>query len=133
MRLEPLIAKQYMMKGCEKSRQSLLDERMYYYPVSAVLTECLILSVVEQQDSYGYEISQTVKMVASIKESTLYPILRKLETGGYLTTYSEEFQGRKRKYYSITEAGREQLEYLRKEWREYRDTIDDIVEGRLRK
>nr|WP_294529023.1 PadR family transcriptional regulator [uncultured Blautia sp.] len=106
---------------------------MYYYPVSAVLTECLILSVVEQQDSYGYEISQTVKMVAAIKESTLYPILRKLETGGYLTTYSEEFQGRKRKYYSITEEGRRQLEYLRKEWREYRNTIDDIVEGRLRK
>ena len=105
---------------------------MYYYPVSAVLTECLILSVVEQQDSYGYEISQTVK-VASIKESTLYPILRRLETDGYLTTYSEEFQGRKRKYYSITEDGRKQLEYLRKEWREYRDTIDDIVEGRLRK
>ena len=44
---------------------------MYYYPVSAVLTECLILSVVEQQDSYGYEISQTVKIVADIKESTL--------------------------------------------------------------
>ena len=42
---------------------------MYYYPVSAVLTECLILSVVEQQDSYGYEISQTVKIVADIKVS----------------------------------------------------------------
>ncbi len=106
---------------------------MYYYPVSAVLTECLILSVVEQQDSYGYEISQTVKLVAAIKESTLYPILRKLETGGYLTTYSEEFQGRKRKYYSITEEGRRQLEYLRKEWREYRKTVDDIVEGRVKK
>lgn len=106
---------------------------MYYYPVSAVLTECLILSVVEQQDSYGYEISQTVKLVAATKESTLYPILRKLETGGYLTTYSEEFQGRKRKYYSITEEGRRQLEYLRKEWREYRNTVDDIVEGRVKK
>lgn len=106
---------------------------MYYYPVSAVLMECLILSVVEQQDSYGYEISQTVKLVAAIKESTLYPILRKLETGGYLTTYSEEFQGRKRKYYSITEEGRRQLEYLRKEWREYRNTVDDIVEGRVKK
>lgn len=106
---------------------------MYYYPVSAVLTECLILSVVEQRDSYGYEISQTVKLVAAIKESTLYPILRKLETGGYLTTYSEEFQGRKRKYYSITEEGRRQLEYLRKEWREYRNTVDDIVEGRVKK
>ena len=104
-----------------------------YFPVSALLIEFMILSIVNREDSYGYEISQTVKMVASIKESTLYPILRKLETGGYLTTYSQEFQGRKRKYYSITEAGRDQLEYLRKEWREYRDTIDDIVEGRLRK
>ena len=82
---------------------------MYYYPVSAVLTECLILSVVEQQDSYGYEISQTVKLVAAIKESTLYPILRKLEEG------------------------RRQLAYLRKEWREYRNTVDDIVEGRVKK
>ena len=48
-----------------------------YYPVSALLIEFLILSVVESQDSYGYEISQTVKIVADIKESTLYPILRK--------------------------------------------------------
>ena len=104
-----------------------------YYPVSAGLIEFLILSIVDTQDSYGYEISQTVKIVADIKESTLYPILKKLEKGGYVTTYSQEFQGRKRKYYSITEEGRKQLEYLRKEWREYRDTIDDIVEGRLRK
>lgn len=50
-----------------------------YYPVSALLIEFLILSVVESQDSYGYEISQTVKIVADIKESTLYPILKKLE------------------------------------------------------
>ncbi|WP_370816605.1 PadR family transcriptional regulator [Blautia sp.] len=107
---------------------------MYYYPVSAVLTECLILSVVEQQDSYGYEISQTVKMVASIKESTLYPILRRAGDGWLSDNL---FQRNSRdgnvKYYSITEDGRKQLEYLRKEWREYRDTIDDIVEGRLRK
>ena len=104
-----------------------------YYPVSALLIEFLILSIVDTQDSYGYEISQTVKIVADIKESTLYPILKKLEKGGFVTTYSQEFQGRKRKYYSITEDGRKQLEYLMKEWREYRDTIDDIVEGRLRK
>ncbi len=71
-----------------------------YYPVSALLIEFLILSVVDTQDSYGYEISQTVKIVADIKESTLYPILKKLEKNAYLTTYSQEFQGRKRKYYS---------------------------------
>lgn len=104
-----------------------------YYPVSALLIEFLILSVVESQDSYGYEISpDPVKIVADIKESTLYPILKKLEKNGYLTTYSQEFQGRKRKYYSITDSGKEQLVYLNKEWISYRDTIDGIIEGRIR-
>ena len=103
-----------------------------YYPVSALLIEFLILSVVESQDSYGYEISQTVKIVADIKESTLYPILKKHKKNGYLTTYSQEFQGRKRKYYSITDSGKEQLVYLNKEWISYRDTIDGIIEGRIR-
>ena len=103
-----------------------------YYPVSALLIEFLILSIVDTQDSYGYEISQTVKIVADIKESTLYPILKKLEKGGFVTTYSQEFQGRKRKYYSITDDGKKQLEFLHQEWNNYRDTIDGIIEGRVR-
>ena len=103
-----------------------------YFPVSALLIEYLILTIVDTQDSYGYEISQTIKMVADIKESTLYPILKKLEKNGYLTTYSQEFRGRKRKYYSITDSGKEQLVYLNKEWISYRDTIDGIIEGRIR-
>ena len=103
-----------------------------YYPVSSLLIEFLILSVVNREDSYGYEISQTVKLAASIKESTLYPILRKLEQSGFLTTYNQEFQGRNRKYYSITDAGREQLVYLEEEWNTYKDTIDGIIEGRIR-
>lgn len=47
-----------------------------YYPVSSILIEFLVLAIVEKQDSYGYEISQTIKIVADIKESTLYPILK---------------------------------------------------------
>ena len=103
-----------------------------YYPVSSLLIEFLILSVVNREDSYGYEISQTVKLAASIKESTLYHILRKLEQNGFLTTYNQEFQGRNRKYYSITDAGRKQLVYLEEEWNTYKDTIDGIIEGRLK-
>ncbi len=103
-----------------------------YYPLSALLIECLILSIVREQDSYGYEISQTVKMVADIKESTLYPILKKLEKGGYLTTYSQAINNRTRKYYHLTDAGRNQLEFLHQEWQEYRDTIDGIIEGSIR-
>jgi len=103
-----------------------------YYPISALLIECLILSILDGKESYGYEISQTIKMVSQIKESTLYPILRKLENNGYVTTYVREYQGRKRKYYIITEQGREQLDFLKKEWKSYRDLIDGIIEGRIR-
>ena len=56
--------------------------------------------------------------------------LKKLEKAGYVTTYSAEYQGRKRKYYSITEEGKTQMVYLQGEWKSYRDTIDDIIEGR---
>jgi PadR family transcriptional regulator PadR len=103
-----------------------------YYPVSSVLIECIILSVVETTDSYGYEISQTVKLVADIKESTLYPILKKLEKNGDLTTYTQIFQGRKRKYYSLTAVGKEHLQFLRHEWSNYRDSLDAIIEGGIR-
>ena len=103
-----------------------------YFPVSALLIEYLILTIVSTQDSYGYEISQTIKLAADIKESTLYPILKKLEKSGFLTTYSQEYQGRKRKYYSITPEGTAQIGKLNAEWLTYKDTIDGIIEGRLR-
>ena len=105
---------------------------LMYFPVSALLIEYMILSVVESKDSYGYEISQTVKKAADIKESTLYPILKKLQNAGYLTTYSQEYQGRKRKYYSLTEEGKAQIAYLSNEWQIYKDTVDGIIEGRIR-
>ncbi len=100
-----------------------------YYPVSALLIECIILSVVKVKDSYGYEISQTVKKVAEIKESTLYPILKRLEKSGFLTTYTEEHSGRKRKYYKITESGKTQLDFLKEQWTSYRDELDKIIIG----
>lgn len=104
-----------------------------YYPVSSILIEFLILSIVEKQDSYGYEISQTIKIVADIKESTLYPILKKLEKAGFVTTYNLEFQGRKRKYYTITSVGKNHIPFLKREWTAYKKTIDEIIEGNLRK
>ena len=103
-----------------------------YFPTSSILIEFLILAIIDREDSYGYEISQTIKLAANIKESTLYPILKKLEKAGYMTTYSQEYQGRTRKYYSITQEGKEQLQFLNEEWLTYKETLDDILEGRLR-
>lgn len=104
-----------------------------YYPVSSILIEYLILSMLERQDSYGYEISQTIKIATDIKESSLYPILKKLQTQAFVTTYSQEYQGRNRKYYALTELGRSHIDFLQSEWTIYKNTIDDIIEGRLRK
>ena len=103
-----------------------------YFQTSSALIEFLILVVMEQGDSYGYEISQTIKLIANIKESTLYPILKKLEASGFLTTYSREFQGRMRKYYSLTNRGVEQLVTLKEEWTLYTDTVNGIIEGSIR-
>ena len=55
-----------------------------YFPTSSTLIEFLILAILDKEDSYGYEISQTIKLIADIKESTLYPILKKLEKSQYL-------------------------------------------------
>lgn len=104
-----------------------------YYPVSSILIEFLILSILEKEDSYGYEISQTIKIATDIKESTLYPILKKLQLAGFVSTYSREYQGRKRKYYAITPQGKGQIRYLESEWMTYKKTIDGIIEGSLRK
>ncbi|SER93862.1 PadR family transcriptional regulator [Streptococcus gallolyticus] len=102
-----------------------------YFPTSATVIEFLILAIVDKDDSYGYAISQTIKQIANIKESTLYPILKKLEKAGYLTTYQQAYQGRKRKYYAITDTGKEQLSFLKKEWQQYKEKVDEIIEGRL--
>nr|WP_293888265.1 PadR family transcriptional regulator [Streptococcus sp.] len=75
--------------------------------------------------------SHTIKKLANIKESTLYPILKKLEKAGYLSTYQQEYQGRKRKYYAITDSGKEQLAFLKTEWKLYQEKVDEIIEGRL--
>ena len=103
-----------------------------YFPTSSILIEFLILAIIDRDDSYGYELSQTIKLVANIKESTLYPILKKLEKAGYMTTYNQAYQGRKRKYYSITQEGKNQLQFLNEEWLTYKETMDGILEGRLR-
>ena len=103
-----------------------------YFPTSSILIEFLILAIIDREDSYGYEISQTIKLAANIKESTLYPIRKKLEKAGYMTTYGQAYQGRKRKYYSITQEGKNQLQFLNEEWLTYKETLDGIVEGRLR-
>lgn len=69
-----------------------------------VLDVC-VLAVLRRGESYGYKILQDVSPYMEISESTLYPVLKRLESNGYVTVRSEEFNGRLRKYYGITRKG----------------------------
>ena len=95
---------------------------------SALLDGC-VLSVLEREDMYGYILTQNVKEVVDISESTLYPVLRRLQKEAYLVTYDQPFPGRNRRYYQNTDKGREQLAMHRKEWIAYKSNIDRILTG----
>lgn len=96
---------------------------------SAALLDALVLAVVEQNDIYGYKITQTVRDALDISESTLYPVLRRLQKDQCLEVYDVEYSGRNRRYYRLTNRGRAQLMLYRQEWVGYKSSIDKILYG----
>ena len=82
------------------------------------LLDVCVLAAIKNEDSYGYQIIKDMKPYVEISESTLYPILRRLENAKLLTVRSAEHNGRLRKYFSITPAGLDRIEDFKKEWQE---------------
>ena len=82
------------------------------------LLDICVLAAIKNEDSYGYQIIKDMKPYVDISESTLYPILRRLEAAELLTVRSAEHNGRLRKYYRITEAGLTRIETFKAEWAE---------------
>ena len=94
-------------------------------------TSLLVMSVLKGQDLYGYKIIKELETrsenVFELKEGTLYPILHALEQEGFLESYWDEFEGRKRKYYHLTRKGLKQLETKREEWKVYSGSVDKVL------
>ncbi|MBE6574300.1 MAG: PadR family transcriptional regulator [Ruminococcaceae bacterium] len=82
------------------------------------LLDVCVLAAIKDEDSYGYKIIKDIKPYVEISESTLYPILRRLEAAQMLTVRSAEHNGRLRKYYHITDAGISRIEDFKNEWGE---------------
>ena len=82
------------------------------------LLDVCVLAAIKNEDSYGYQIIKDIKPYIDISESTLYPILRRLEAANMLTVRSAEHNGRLRKYYHIEEAGLKRIEDFKEEWKE---------------
>ncbi len=82
------------------------------------LLDVCVLAAIRAQDSYGYQIIKDMKPYLEMSESTLYTILKRLETGGMLTVRSAEHNGRLRKYYHITAAGQRRIESFKDDWQQ---------------
>lgn len=82
------------------------------------LLDVCVLAAIKDGESYGYQIIKDIKPYLEISESTLYPILRRLEAAEMLTVRTAEHNGRLRKYYQITPSGLDRIEEFKEEWRE---------------
>ncbi len=90
--------------------------------------ELCVLSTISRKDCYGYELVETISENIEISEGTIYPLLRKLVKQEYCTTYLKESQeGPPRKYYTLTELGKETKNNLIKEWYEFTKSVDYIL------
>lgn len=99
------------------------------FTLNAPLLDFLVLSVISRGDAYGYQISQILKKVSGAKDSTLYPVLKRLQENGWVEVYDQPYQGRNRRYYHITDAGMNHQRELRKEWEEFQAALNEIVNG----
>lgn len=101
------------------------------FNTGSALLDAIVLAVVskEPEGTYGYKITQDVRQAIEISESTLYPVLRRLQKEDCLEVYDLEFGGRNRRYYKITDKGNVQLRLYCEEWESYYKKINYIFEG----
>lgn len=99
------------------------------FNTGAALLDALVLSAVNNSDTYGYKITQDVRNVVDVSESTLYPVLRRLQKDGFLAAYDKEHAGRNRRYYTITAEGQARLAQCREDWQIYQKKIENLLFG----
>ena len=82
------------------------------------LLDVCVLAAIKNEDSYGYKIIKDMKPYIELSESTLYTILKRLETANMLTVRAAEHGGWLRKYYRITDEGLKRIADFKEEWKE---------------
>ena len=103
------------------------------FQFSGSILDFMVLAILRNGDTYGYVLTQRVKELMDLSDSTLYPILRRLQKEGALLTYDQPFQGRNRRYYSLTGQGQRTLDAYIQDWNHYKERIEQILaEGESR-
>lgn len=93
------------------------------------MLDACVLAAIQDGESYGYQMLKDMKPYVELSESTLYPILRRLEGAACLTVRTAEHNGRLRKYYAITPQGRARLEDFKREWKELLSIYRFVTKG----
>jgi len=108
-------------------------ERMFMdIQIPTLLLDGTVLSLLNKKDMYGYALTKTVQTQLPISESTMYPVLRRLKKHELLENYDEPYEGRMRRYYRITENGRQELQKITADWQQFRNSMDNLLgEGEL--
>lgn len=98
------------------------------FNTGSALLDAIVLAVVSRdtEGTYGYKITQDVRGAIEISESTLYPVLRRLQKEDCLEVYDMAIDGRNRRYYKLTPQGRAQLNLYRGEWQTYSQKVSQI-------
>ena len=99
------------------------------FQLGAGLLDACVLTVLSRGDAYGYSLTQQVRQAVNISESTLYPVLRRLQKEGCLDTYDKAYQGRNRRYYALTAKGEQHAKLLLDEWQTFQTRINHVFYG----
>lgn len=99
------------------------------FQLGSGLLDACVLAILHKDDTYGYKLTQEIKEIVTVSESTLYPVLRRLTKDGYLCTYDKEYMGRNRRYYQLTEDGKKKYEEYLMEWDDFSTKINGILKG----
>ena len=99
------------------------------FSLSGTLLDGCVLAVLSHGDAYGYKLTQHLQEAAQISESTLYPVLRRLQKDKYLETYDSPYAGRNRRYYKITDEGAQKLTHIQTEWESHKTMLDTLLKG----
>lgn len=101
------------------------------FNTGAALLDAIVLAVVskDKEGTYGYKITQDMRRVLDVSESTLYPVLRRLLKDDCLEVYDQAYAGRNRRYYKLTQKGAAQLNLYKVEWKNYSSKISSLFDG----
>ncbi|TPR50924.1 PadR family transcriptional regulator [Apilactobacillus micheneri] len=95
--------------------------------VTTELLDGCVLGVLSNDDYYGYALTQKIQESISVSSSTIYPVMRRLKKQGLVTVYDSPYQGRNRRYYKITDDGKNELKQIIFNWEEFQNNINKLM------